>query len=75
METTNEGSQSPKERIDGMTFCRFAVLPLQDQLAMLAQWSERAAHFMEAGTAPIRWKGQALALKVAQWARAAGVVL
>lgn len=68
-------SQSPKESIDGMTFCRFAVLPLQDQLATLAQWSERAAHFMEAGTAPIRWKGQALALKVAQWARAAGLQL
>ena len=75
METTNEVSQSPNERIDGMTFRRFALLPLQDQLAMLAQWSERAAHYMEAGTLPIRWKGKALALKITQWAHAAGVVL
>ncbi len=65
-------SQSAIPRIDGMPFFCFALLPLQDGLAMLAQWSEPAASFMEAGTAPIGWKGQALALKVAQWARAAG---
>lgn len=64
---------SPAESIDGLTFRRFADMPAQDQASMLAQWSERAAYLLEAGTLPIRLKGQALALKVARWAAAVGL--
>lgn len=66
---------SNQERIGTVSFRAFALLPRQDQLAHLANWAARAAEWLEAGTAPVRWKGKALALRVTQWAAAVGLVL